>query len=231
MIKTTKLAKQGSLIAAGALLWAAAAHAQVALTDIGSTAPTPGTYDISQLTFGDVAPANLNYYWDNGANNGAYMGQSFTTGSNPQGYTLTSLAIQTSGNGGGGEFDSQSFTLNLYQLSGTSLATATLLNTVTVSNALVAEDDWLQWTGLGFTLASNTSYAYTFGRSPGSPGDWERLSTTTGQPYAGGLACSVVTAGGVGTVTYASDGSDATFDIGLTLPAAPIANPPVETPA
>ncbi|MGA2247207.1 MAG: LamG-like jellyroll fold domain-containing protein [Verrucomicrobiota bacterium] len=204
-----------------------------AITDIGATAPTPGPNDISQLTFGDVAPANLNYYWDNGANNGAYMGQSFKTGNNPQGYTLTTLAIQTSGNGGsaGAQLGSQSFTLNLYQLSGTGLTSASLVNTATATGALAAEDDWLQWTGLGFSLAPNSSYAYTFGRSPGSPGDWERLSTVTGQPYAGGLACSIVTAGGAGTVTYASDGSDATFDIGLILPAAPIANPPVESPA
>ena len=101
--------------AAATLLLTTAAQAQVTITDIGASAPTPGANDISQLVYGNVAPAGLNYYWDNGTP----PGQSFTTGSNPQGYVLTSLALQTSGNGGGNQFNSQTFTLRIYQLSGT----------------------------------------------------------------------------------------------------------------
>jgi len=38
------------MTAAFALLLATAVHAQITLTDIGNTAPSPGTYDIFQLS-------------------------------------------------------------------------------------------------------------------------------------------------------------------------------------
>src|SRR5260370_26703178 len=98
-----------------------AAHAQVIMTDIGPTAPTPGPDDIAQLsTSGDVKfPDNLNYYTDNGANNGQYPGQTFTTGGHPTGYTLESLAITSAGiDAAGGYNNSQLFHLFLYSLSG-----------------------------------------------------------------------------------------------------------------
>src|SRR5581483_3574851 len=221
-------------MAAAALLLTTVAHAAVTLTDIGATAPTPGANDISQLTdrfpLGSGGPPGLNYYWDDGAGHPTvgYPGQTFTTLGNPQGYTLTSVAIQTGGNGGGNQFQSQSFTLNIYQLSG---STATLLNNFTATGQLVAEGDWMQWNGLGVTLSPNSTYAFGFGRSPGSPGDWELISTATNHPYAGGQSCLVPNAGGTVTFSSSPNNYDMTFDLGLTLPAAPIANPPVENPS
>jgi hypothetical protein len=201
--------------------------AQATLTDIGSTAPTPGTYDISQLVFGQnyqtAGAMDLNYYW----NNGSYPGQSFTTGSNPQGYILTSLALQTAGNGGGSELDSETFTLNLYQLSGTQPTVATLLDSFTATSTLQAEQDWMQWTGIAVTLQPNTLYAYTFEGGTG----WELLSTDAGLPYAGGQLCTIPPAGGNVIYNPVANEYDATFDIGLAEPAAPIPNAPQETPA
>ncbi len=221
-------------MAAAAMLLTTVAHAAVTLTDIGATAPTPGANDISQLIdsfpLGSGGPPGLNYYWDDGAGHPTvgYPGQTFTTLGNPQGYTLTSVAIQTGGNGGGNQFQSQSFTLNIYQLSG---STATLLNNFTATGQLVAEGDWMQWNGLGVTLSPNSTYAFGFGRSPGSPGDWELISTATNLPYAGGQSCLVPNAGGTVTFSSSPNNYDMTFDLGLTLPAAPIANPPVENPS
>lgn len=207
---------------AAALLLTTIAQAQVTLTDIGATAPTPGDNDVSQLAFGDIAPDGLNYYW----NNASLPGQSFTTGSNPDGYVLTSLALQTSGNGGGSQLISQTFTLRIYQLSGTGNTNATLLNTYTATSQLFTENDWMQWTGLGASLAPNTTYAYSFGGSSG----WERLSAVTGDTYTGGQATLIPTAGG--NVTHSTiAGWDATFNVGLILPGPPITNPPLETPA
>ncbi len=208
--------------AAAVLLLTTTAQAQVAITDIGSIAPTPGLDDISQLVYGNVAPDGLNFYWDNGNP----PSQSFTTGSNPQGYVLTSLALQTSGNGGGNELNSQAFTLRIYQLSGAGNTNATLINTYTATGQLFAENDWLQWTGLGASLSPNTTYAYSFHGSTG----WERLSATPNNAYAGGQASLIPPAGGLVTQSTVA-GWDATFDIGLALPAAPIPNPPLETPA
>ena len=209
------------LFAAGAL------QAQVVVQDIGASAPTPGTYDISQLVYGQnyqtAGAMDLNYYW----NNGNLPGQSFTTGSNPQGYTLTSVAFQTAGNGGGGQLDSQTFTLDIYQLSGTGpTTTATLLDSFTATGTLAAEGDWLQFTGIAVSLQPNTLYAYSFGGSSG----WELLSTDAGLPYAGGQICVIPPAGGQVEYNPTPNTYDATFDIGLIEPAAPIPNSPIETP-
>ena len=224
------------LAATVALLLTTVAQGQVALTDIGG-APTPGTNDISQFSQAGIAnPPGLNYYWDNGEVNpttSGFTGQTFTTSTNnAQGYVLTSLAVQAAGGGGGPAtpFVSQPFTLSIYQLSGTGLTNATLIASFTATNALLVEGDWLQWTGLGVPLATNTSYAYGFGVSPGGPADYEFLSDASGNPYAGGQICEIINAGG--KVTYSSSPDyDATFNIGLSQPGAPIANPPLEFPA
>ena len=222
---------QLAVATATALLLTTGARGAVTLTDIGATAPTPGPNDISQLTdsfpIGSGGVPGLNYYWDNGANNGLYPGQTFTTLGNPQGYTLTSVAIQTGGNGGGGETGSQSFTLKIYQMSG---STANLLSTFTATGLMTAEGDWMQWSGLGVTLSPNSTYAFGFGRSPGSPGDWELISTATNLPYAGGQACLTPSAGGTVTFSTSPTNYDMTFDLGLLLPAAPIPNAPIENP-
>jgi hypothetical protein len=223
------------LTAASALLLTTVTYAQVTLTDIGATAPTPGTLDISQLSNnGTGNDQNLNYYWDDGANHPTgpgFPGQTFTTGSNPQGYSVTSLAIKTSGGGGGTPTTNQSFTLAFYQLSDTGLTNATLLATFTATSALTTEGDWMLWTNIGVNLAPNTNYAYGFGRSPGSPGDWELLSTATNQPYTGGQICLIVNGGGLVTYTTIPNTADATFDLGLAYPSAPVPAPPLETPA
>ena len=65
------------------------------LADLGATAPTPGANDISQLsTNGNTTfPDSLNYYTDNQTGHGSgEPGQTFTTGTNSAGYTLTSVS-------------------------------------------------------------------------------------------------------------------------------------------
>jgi hypothetical protein len=219
-----------AMVAAVSLVLTTTARAQV-LTDIGATAPTPGPNDIAQLTFGNVQPPSLNYYWNASNDNG----QTFRTLDNPSGYVLNSLAIQTAGGGGGtsGQWsDTQTFTLNIYKLSGTGLTSASLVATFTATSALVTQEDWMQWTGLAVPLAPNTAYAYGFGA--GIPGDnlnWEEFSSASGLPYAGGQACQVPPSGG--TVVYSSTPNtyDATFDIGLALSTAPVSGQPLVTPS
>ena len=223
------------LVSAASLLLATAlAHAQVAIIDIGTNAPTPGSNDISQLTtVGDGVPG-LNYYWDNGSAVGAaagsppaFIGQTFTTGNSPQGYVLSSVAFQTYCCGQGGSeqgcsyLQSQAFTLNIYQISGTNLTDATLVNSFVATGQLQADGDWMLWNGLGTALAPNTNYAWAFGIAATSGCDnWEPLSTATGWPYTGGQACEIIDPGGPGSVIYSSlvNQYDAVFNIGLSLP-------------
>jgi hypothetical protein len=227
------------ILAAAALLLATAAQAAVTLTDIGSTAPTPGTNDIYQLGNGGGEPTGLNYYWDDGAGNPTtgYPSQTFTTLSNPQGYILTSVAIQTAGNGGGtgGPTQSQPFVLYVYELngagSGTGLTNATLIASFAATGQLLVEGDWMQWSGLGVPLAPGTNYGFAFGRSASAPGDWEEINAATGLPYAGGQACLIPNAGGKPKYSSSANNFDMTFDAGISLPAAPIANTPIESPS
>jgi hypothetical protein len=116
--------------------------------------------------------------------------------------------------------ESQPFTLDIYQISGTGLTNAELLNSFTAIGQLQADGDWMQWSGLAVPLAPGTNYAWTFGISANSPCDnWEPLSTATGWPYTGGQACAIFDPGGPGSVIYPSETNqyDAVFNIGLSL--------------
>src|SRR5208283_1456936 len=131
-------------------------HAQT-LTDIGSSAPSPGTNDIYQLsTQGNQKfPDTLNYYTDNNPP----TGQTFTTGTNAM--RLVSVAVKTAGLDSGGGYGTPASTptyyLSIYSMSG---STATLLVTVSAPNPGFIDGDWLQWSGLNVALATNRTYAY-----------------------------------------------------------------------
>jgi hypothetical protein len=197
------------LILAAGLLVAGGLHAQPTIGDIGPNPPTPGPDDQSQLTVGGGNPDGLNYYFDNGTP----PGQTFTTGSNPGGYTLNTLSLGTAGGSGQLSPNGQAYVLRLYQMAnGTN---ATLIATYTSQGAFTFTDnDWLQWTNLGAPLSPNTIYAYSFGRISTGAG-WENMGNVSGDLYAGGQVALIPTAGG--TVTFgASGGFDASFDIGLS---------------
>ena len=121
------------------------------LSDIGTTAPTPGTYDISQLSISgnQTAPDGLNYYTDNQTGHGTgEPGQTFTTGTNPSGYLVTSVAFRTGGLGSttyNGIGTAQPYYLHIYSVSG---STATLLQTYASGNITFNDGDWLKWSGL-----------------------------------------------------------------------------------
>ncbi|HWX21853.1 MAG TPA: hypothetical protein VN578_18280 [Candidatus Binatia bacterium] len=189
------------------------AHAQVTMTDIGPTAPTPGSDDIAQTsTNGDVKfPDGLNYYLDNGANNGEYTGQTFTTGTHPAGYTLTSVSIYSSGiDDGGGYNNPQLFHLFIYSVSGGS---AMLLKSYTNTSSFT-DGNWIQWTNLNLEVLANAIYAYGFGRDASGSG-WAGLGHATNNPYAGGELAMLPPTGG--PIIFGSSHSyDAAFEIGLT---------------
>jgi hypothetical protein len=182
------------------------------LTDMGATAPSPGTNDISQLsTNGNTAwpnkPDNLNYYTDNNP----APGQTFTTGTNAM--NLVSVAIKTGGLDAGGGYGTPATTpayyLNIFSMSG---GTATLLATFSAANPGFTDGDWLQWSGLNVSLATNTTYAYSFGRQP-SGGGYAAMAVAT-NAYAGGEMALIPTNGGAIT-TGSSHTFDAVFDLGL----------------
>ena len=201
------------------------------LTDLGATAPIPGTIDIAQLsTLGNqTAPDGLNYYTDNAVNNPTVgePGQTFVTGGNSWGYLLLSVSIKTAGLGSdAGIGTPQPYYLHIYSVSGTA---ATLLYTYSSTNVTFTDGDWLQWNGLTLALLPNATYAWSFGRES-SGGGWEALAVATNNPYAGGQIGLFPVAGG--TITFGgSQGFDAVFDLGFDPVFMPLISQPNVSPA
>jgi hypothetical protein len=196
-------------------------------TDIGSSAPSPGTNDIAQLsTNGDQTWPDgnyINYFTDNNPP----VGQTFTTGTNAM--KLVSVALKTaglySGNGYGTPTNTPTYYLRIYSMSGSN---ATLLITFSAANPGFTDGDWLQWSGLNVPLGTNKTYAYSFGIQP-TGGGYAALAVAT-NAYAGGEIAIIPTSGG--TITNGSSHSfDAVFNLGLraaatNLPATmPLPNP------
>jgi hypothetical protein len=191
--------------------------------DLGTTAPTPGASDISQLsTVGNQnAPDGLNYYTDNQTgHNAGEPGQTFTTGTNSSGYTLTSVSFKTAGLDSYNSIGTaQPYYLHLYIVSGT---TAIPLQTNTSATFTFNDGDWLQWSNLSVILSSNTVYAWSFGKAS-STGGWEDFAVATNNLYPGGQIGLLFPAGG--TIPYGSShGFDAVFDIGLVPNNVPLIN-------
>jgi hypothetical protein len=182
-------------------------------------APSPGTNDISQLSTGGNTtwPDGINYFTDNNPP----AGQTFTTGTNAM--KLVSVAIKTAGLNSGGGYGTPASTptyyLRIYSMSN---STATLLVTVSAPNPGFTDGDWLKWSGLNVSLATNKAYAFSFGIKPGS-GGWAALAVAT-NAYAGGEIALIPTSGG--TITTGSSHSfDAVFDLGLQAAATNIPPP------
>ena len=201
----------------------------VAMVDIGAGAPTPGPQDISQLLNTAQSDGVFNYYTDNGASYGNWCGQTFTTGTNQNGYLLQTLAWKSAGNGNSFG-SSQLYDLYFYSISADGSRAALIANYQ--GNGGGVENDWFQWRGLSVPLAPNHVYAYAFGRDASASG-WEHIANQGGNLYPGGQTMTIANPTGSATVTYDPTGaSDATFDLGLIAYslAAPRAVAPTFTP-
>jgi hypothetical protein len=205
-------------------------YAQVTLADFGAAKPSPGPNDISQLsTSGNTtSPDGLNYYSNNHVDyhNGGEPGQTFTTGTSPAGYVMTSIFLKTAGLGNNSGIGSPAtYYLHIFSVSGSS---ATLLQTYTATISSFTDGDWLRWTNLGVAMATNANYAWSFGLTSNS--GYEPMGVASGNKYAGGEIALVPVAGG--TMTFGSSHNyDAVFDIvmstnsSLLLAGAPTISP------
>jgi hypothetical protein len=203
-------------------------NANATLTDVGVATPSVGANDVAQPVLGTSllgggSPDGLNYYFDNGNP----PGQTFTTGSNPAGYVLNTVALALAGGSGSLPADGQGYVLRIYSVSGPNATLYATYNSET--NFLFTDLDWLRWENLSVPLAANSKYAYSFGRVSSGSG-WDNLSAVSNSPvvYNGG-AC-VIPPGG-GTITYSHSGDeDATFILGMDLAQDPVVSPPVVSP-
>jgi hypothetical protein len=194
------------------------------MTDIGSALPTPLANDINQLSTpaGANSPDGLNYYFDNATP----PGQTFTTGANPSGYTMTSVAIDMAGNSGQLPAAGQTYLLRIYKMSG---STATPYAILTSQTNSFSTTDWLRWSGFAVPLAPNSTYAYSLGRISTGAG-WDNLANVTGNLYSGGEV-ALIPVGGGNIVFGSSHSYDGTFNVGLSLAGYPAVGPAVFSPS
>jgi hypothetical protein len=195
-----------AFLSVGLLMFGTAADAAT-ISILGTTPPVPDVDDQSQTNMpaGANQPPDLNYYFDNGN----APSQTFTTGNNPNGYTLSSVAIYNAGNSGGGFDSAQTFTLYIYSISGN---LATLLASYTSQSISLPDNQWFDWTDLGAILQPNTQYAWSMHRNGSG---WANVGNVAGDLYPAGQVASIPTGGG--NLILSSDPSyDATFNVGLT---------------
>ena len=206
------------------------------LAPTANVAPTPGSYDISQLTgaSGYQSSDGLNYYTDNGQNNNKYCGETFTTGNNAQGYTFNSLAISLAGGSNGSQATNTTYDLFIYKISPDGQTATVIADVTNLLASTLAYPNWVQWNFPGVTLNSNTVYGYGFGRR--SVGGFLGMATSPGGSdyYSGGQIAAFPRNGGAvvyGNAGYGDTTHDGVFDIGL-IPngIAIILNTPTATP-
>lgn len=194
------------------------------LSVLGSNPPAPGADDQYQTNFQALAQSPppgggaFNYY----VNADPAPGQTFTTGGNPNGYLLTSLALYDADNTGGG-FGNETFTLGIYSISnGTN---ATLMDSYTSQSISLTDFTWFEWTNLGAILQPNTQYAYAMWANGSG---WMNLGNDD-VSYSGGQVAIVPRAGGALTFSTSSPWN-ADFDAGLTAILTPVASQPTFSP-
>jgi len=189
------------------------------LVDTGNVAPTPTSADISQLTeAGGQSADGLNYYTDNGQNNNKYCGQTFTTGSNAKGYTLTSLAIGLAGGANGSQATNTTYDLFVYQISADGLTAVLIADVTNLMASTLAYPNWVQWNFSGIILTNDTVYGYGFGRR--SVGGYLGMATSPGSSdsYSGGQIAAFPKNGGAvvyGNAGHGDTAHDGVFNIGL----------------
>lgn len=194
-----------------ALLMYVSAAGAATISVIGTNAPTPGPDDQYQTNFIRTAISpppgggDFNYY----VNANPSPGQTFTTGNNPNGYILSSLALFDADNTSGGfSTTAQTFSLGVYSVSGSS---ATLITTYTSQSIALPDFNWFQWTNLNVILQPNTQYAYAMWQNGSG---WMNLGNTN-VAYAGGQVALVPRLGG--TMTFSTSSPwNASFSVGLT---------------
>jgi hypothetical protein len=193
--------------------------AAVQILNLGATTPLASGFDIAQLSSAgnQKFPSGLNYYDNNAAT--AAPGQSFTTGTNDNGYLLSSLYIKW-GDIEGSHAAAGTYTLCIYSVSGTAV---TLLQTYTNQNSAAAmvAGQWTKWIGLSNVLAPNAVYAYSIR----NPQNFMQVGNATNNPYTGGMVGLFPSADG--TANFGNSADDATFLIHLA--SAPLSAPTIQS--
>ncbi|MFA7345225.1 MAG: PEP-CTERM sorting domain-containing protein [Terrimicrobiaceae bacterium] len=169
---------------ASVAIFGSAGAASAAVIAVSSSAPTTGPDDIANLTGGTNNSENndATAVWSDRPG----QGQSFATGSNVGGYTMTGFTLQNffvTTNWAAGPWNVQVGTLSGSTF--TPIITESTSGTVNPSNT-----SYLTWTlDTPLTLSPNTLYAF-YVSTPSGFGMVTNNSSTGSNPYANGTAFS-----------------------------------------
>ncbi len=161
----------------------------VSVMNLGTTAPTPGTYDQSNLaptaTPIDASPNHpsgntaINYYTNN---DGAPAGETFTTGSNAAGYIVNGITILDLSEHGGFA-NGTSVTVTISSVSGGNFSTMAILTGSVATGTAAASGDYLKLAlSKPIPLAADSVYGYSLVTGSGYSG----LGVDPHADYSGG---------------------------------------------
>jgi hypothetical protein len=208
---------------------------------ISNTAPTPGSNDIFNLA-GTNGATNAQFAVDysTGSDSGSYYSnnapaglpaQSFTTGSNATGYTLTSVTIGVAllnPSANEGIYTDAQDTVAIGTITG---GTLNLLYAGTASPTSGATENYGSFVTYtleagGLSLDPNTTYVYSFGDRINNTGFFP-FALDSNAAYAGGTAMTLNTDTNALTAFTGAGGKplDAIFDVGLTANIAAVPEP------
>jgi len=160
----------------------AAMTAQAASITLSGSAPAVDEADIAQLTGGTGHAADEGDVWGGRP----VMGQSFTTGTNPKGYTLDAFSLKSHNSGGtNADADDQQYTFRIGSISGTVFTP--LASGTAIPTGDITAGDWLTMTFTSpVTLSPSTTYAVDI-EHDNTPSFWGwRMEGTASSSYAGG---------------------------------------------
>jgi hypothetical protein len=192
LINLSKAMKKIALLVAIAACTTTLASAQIIVTT-STTAPTPGTDDISQLANdGSVTNDGGHAVWSDQYG----QGQSFTTSGTSAAYQLNSVTVYANGTGGNGSAGPLILDLGTYT-SGADAASSsfTVLNSYTASSStdvssIAGQPNSGEWITFTLTTPIILSANTTYGFAVGSTGAGLLLGQDASSTYTGGTAFS-----------------------------------------
>lgn len=154
------------------------------LTNLGPTAPTPDADDIFQLSGTSVLGG---YATDGFGGDNASPGSTFTTDTNPAGYTLTAITMRVGDQRAGGNTAFQlrvGSAINGFPDTFTQIGTTETFTTATSP----VNGSWVQFTlGTPFTRAASTYYVFGIDRGLAQGFGYIQWSlNASNTPYLGG---------------------------------------------
>lgn len=196
----------------------------IAISNAGPFAPTPGTYDQSNLsptgTTGAASPGyptaantTINYY----TNNSAAPGQTFTTGTNAGGYKLNAITVQLADAGNGTFADGNSINLEIASINaakGTYQLLEVTSGTIATGTG-IGQGNYITFTlNNPLTLAAGSTYGYAISGASGYAG--LEVDTAAADYTGGQLAEFQPGTGFGGTLITSSAVPQSVFDVSLT---------------